>query len=313
MRARRRHGRIRRNRPRRHPRLPYPAAVDVRQGRRGGSGRRRSRASRPLRSGCSSGSGLRRRRRLLHRLRAVAVLGAADEVEDPRDAGHGDDARRGRAGRRPASSTYRENTPVSEHVLRERLGRLSLEQKVRLLTGADFWALHDEPAIGLRRLVTSDGPAGVRGERWDEREPSANVPSPTLLAATWDEARIERLGAPAGLRGARARASTSLLAPMVNLHRTPYGGRHFESLQRGPAADRPDRRRLRARAAGRGRRRDGQALRGQRLRDRALHARRAGRRAGAARAVPGAVRGDRARRRRVDGDGRLQRASTARR
>jgi beta-glucosidase len=40
---------------------------------------------------------------------------------------------------------------------------------VRLLTGADFWSLHPEPEIGLRRMVLSDGPAGVRGERWDER------------------------------------------------------------------------------------------------------------------------------------------------
>ena len=40
---------------------------------------------------------------------------------------------------------------------------------MRLLTGADFWSLHPEPEIGLRRMVLSDGPAGVRGERWDER------------------------------------------------------------------------------------------------------------------------------------------------
>src|SRR2546421_13116401 len=78
--------------------------------------------------------------------------------------------------------------------LLQRLAKLSLEQKVRLLTGADFWSLHPEPAIGLRRIVMSDGPAGVRGELWDERDPSANIPSPTALAATWDEARIERLG-----------------------------------------------------------------------------------------------------------------------
>ena len=52
-------------------------------------------------------------------------------------------------------------------VPRERLAALSLEQKVRLLTGADFLALHAEPAAGLRALVTSDGPAGVRGVRWD--------------------------------------------------------------------------------------------------------------------------------------------------
>src|ERR671917_1344682 len=113
------------------------------------------------------------------------------------------------------------------------LARLSLEQKVRLLTGADFWALHDEPAAGLRRLVTSDGPAGVRGERWDEREPSANVPSPTALAATWDEARMERLGALLAAE-CRRKGVDVLLAPTVNLHRTPYGGRHFECFSEDP-------------------------------------------------------------------------------
>jgi beta-glucosidase len=114
-----------------------------------------------------------------------------------------------------------------------RVQSLTLEQKVRLLTGADFWALHDEPAVGLRRLVTSDGPAGVRGELWDEREPSANVPSPTLLAATWDEQRIERLGRLLAAE-ARRKGVDVVLAPMVNLHRTPYGGRHFESFSEDP-------------------------------------------------------------------------------
>src|SRR3954468_10145803 len=122
---------------------------------------------------------------------------------------------------------------AEEAGLRERVGRLGLEQKVRLLTGVDFWALHDEPAVGLRRLVTSDGPAGVRGEAWDERRPSANVPFPTALAATWDEARIERLG---DLLAAECRRKgvDVLLAPTVNLHRTPAGGRHFECLSEDP-------------------------------------------------------------------------------
>src|SRR5881394_203360 len=120
-----------------------------------------------------------------------------------------------------------------EDVLRDRLAALTLEQKVRLLTGADFWALHAEPAAGLRRLVTSDGPAGVRGERWDEREPSANVPAATALAATWDEARVERLG---DLLAAECRRKgvDVLLAPTVNLHRSPYGGRHFECFSEDP-------------------------------------------------------------------------------
>jgi beta-glucosidase len=120
-----------------------------------------------------------------------------------------------------------------EAVLRERVASLSLERKVRLLTGADFWSLYPEPAIGLRRLVVSDGPAGVRGERWDERDPSANVPSPTALAASWDETRVERIGRLLAAE-ARGKGVDVLLAPTVNLHRSPYGGRHFECFSEDP-------------------------------------------------------------------------------
>src|SRR3954468_18965229 len=120
-----------------------------------------------------------------------------------------------------------------EELLHERLAALSVEQKVRLLTGADFWSLYSEPALGLRRIVMSDGPAGVRGERWDEREPSANVPSPTALAATWDTALIERLGRLLAFE-CRRKGVDVLLAPTVNLHRSPYGGRHFECFSEDP-------------------------------------------------------------------------------
>ena len=118
-------------------------------------------------------------------------------------------------------------------MIEDRLATLSLEQKVRLLTGATFWSLHAEPAIGLRRIVVSDGPAGVRGELWDERDPSANIPSPTALAATWDEVRNERLGRLLAVE-ARRKGVDVLLAPTVNLHRSPYGGRHFECLSEDP-------------------------------------------------------------------------------
>ena len=78
-------------------------------------------------------------------------------------------------------------------------------------------------------------------------------------------------------------------------------------LLRGPAAHRADRGRLRARPAEPGGRRHGQALRRQRLGDRADVRGRPHRRADAARALPGAVRGNRARGRRLGGDGLLQR------
>jgi beta-glucosidase len=123
--------------------------------------------------------------------------------------------------------------PPDEAELRRLAGRLSLEQKIRLLTGADFWALYAEPEIGLRRLVLSDGPAGVRGESWDERDSSANVPSGTALAATWDTGRVEAIGRLLA-REARRKGVDVLLAPTVNLHRTPYAGRCFECFSEDP-------------------------------------------------------------------------------
>ena len=131
-------------------------------------------------------------------------------------------------------TTMTQTTAVDhEAEIAGRLAQLSLEEKVRLMTAADIWALHPIPEIGLRRLVTSDGPAGVRGETWDERSPSANVPSPTALAASWDPVRVERMGRLLASE-ARRKGVDVLLAPTVNLHRTPYGGRHFECFSEDP-------------------------------------------------------------------------------
>ena len=106
---------------------------------------------------------------------------------------------------------------------------------MKLLTGADFWSLHPEPAAGLRRLVVSDGPAGARGETWDERDTSANVPSPTALAATWDEALVERLG---GLLAAECPAQGRRRAARADGQPAPHALRRppLRVLQRGPAA-----------------------------------------------------------------------------
>src|SRR3954447_6404630 len=113
------------------------------------------------------------------------------------------------------------------------LGRPDLERKARLRPGASQWRTHAIPEVGLRAMVLSDGPAGVRGESWDERKTSANLPSPTALAASWDEALVERLGA---LLAAEARRKDVdvLLAPGVNLHRSPLGGRNFEYFSEDP-------------------------------------------------------------------------------
>ena len=109
---------------------------------------------------------------------------------------------------------------------------LPLERKVELLTGATTWALAAIPEIGLRPVVLSDGPIGVRGVDEDDL-PSAQLPAPSATAATWDEELQRRIGvlvaAEAGRKGVDV-----VLAPVVNLQRSPVGGRHFECLSEDP-------------------------------------------------------------------------------
>ncbi|WP_433585784.1 glycoside hydrolase family 3 protein [Microbacterium hydrocarbonoxydans] len=123
-------------------------------------------------------------------------------------------------------------TASTDH-LRPLLEKLSLEQKAALVQGADFWTTVPLPEIGLRALTLSDGPAGVRGPRWDERDPSLNLPSGSALAASWDVDLAYRYGAAAASE-ARRKGVDVVLGPTINLHRSPLGGRHFECLSEDP-------------------------------------------------------------------------------
>ena len=118
--------------------------------------------------------------------------------------------------------------PVTELV-----SALSVPEKAALLTGADSWRTPACEAIGLRAMVTSDGPAGVRGTTKDERKPSASLPCPSALGATWDEALVYELAEALGVE-ARSKGVDVLLAPTVNLMRTPLGGRGFEYFAEDP-------------------------------------------------------------------------------
>jgi beta-glucosidase len=125
-------------------------------------------------------------------------------------------------------------TAVTEDpALAEAIAALTLEEKVRLLTGRDFWSTWPIEKIGLRRIVFSDGPSGVRGETWDERDPSLNLPSATALASSWDPDIARRYGAAAAVE-ARRKGVDVVLGPTINLHRSPLGGRHFEAFSEDP-------------------------------------------------------------------------------
>ncbi|WP_200307441.1 beta-glucosidase H [Streptomyces adelaidensis] len=120
-----------------------------------------------------------------------------------------------------------------EAVVEAALGKLGLDAKALLLAGQDMWTLPALPEIGLKSLVMSDGPIGVRGVRWTADDPSVALPSPTALAATWDPELAHRAGVLLA-QEARRKGVHVLLAPTVNLHRSPLGGRHFEAYSEDP-------------------------------------------------------------------------------
>ncbi|MFJ2741161.1 glycoside hydrolase family 3 protein [Streptomyces sp. NPDC087440] len=122
---------------------------------------------------------------------------------------------------------------LREDVVSAALGKLDLDAKARLLAGQDMWSIPALPEIGLKSLVFSDGPIGVRGVRWTADDPSIALPSPTALAATWDPELARRAGRLLA-QEARRKDVHVLLAPTVNLHRSPLGGRHFECYSEDP-------------------------------------------------------------------------------
>jgi beta-glucosidase len=120
------------------------------------------------------------------------------------------------------------DSPAVEQRVDSLLAKLTLEQKVDLLSGFDNFSTHAEPQIGLPAMTMSDGPYGVRGAG-----PSTAYPAGIGLAASWDPALAERIGQGMG-RDARARGINFLLGPGVNMYRAPQNGRNMEYFGEDP-------------------------------------------------------------------------------
>ncbi|KAK6360605.1 hypothetical protein TWF730_006742 [Orbilia blumenaviensis] len=107
--------------------------------------------------------------------------------------------------------------------------RLTLEEKISLLSGADVWRTTPIPRVGIPALKTTDGPVGVRGSTVTDGTTAALTPSAVSLAATFDTDIVEGIGHLLATEVEDKKADV-LLAPTVCLHRSPLGGRNFESF-----------------------------------------------------------------------------------
>ena len=120
---------------------------------------------------------------------------------------------------------------MSKHV-EQLLDQMSLAEQVSLLGGRNMWNTVPNDRIGVEKMRVSDGPGGVRGSKFDGPA-SMNVPCGTAIAASWDTALVRDIGELLG-REVVAKGARVHLAPTINLHRTPVGGRNFECMSEDP-------------------------------------------------------------------------------
>ncbi|MDT7537887.1 MAG: beta-glucosidase [Actinomycetota bacterium] len=98
-----------------------------------------------------------------------------------------------------------------------------------------MWTVAGLPSRGIPSVVVTDGPNGARGSALlgAGRVSALCVPCGSALGATWDPSLVEEVGAALG-EEARTKSARVLLAPTVNLVRSPLAGRNFECYSEDP-------------------------------------------------------------------------------
>jgi len=118
--------------------------------------------------------------------------------------------------------------------IEELLGLMTIEEKVSMLAGSAMWYTTPVERLGIPAIKVTDGPNGARGGgSFAGGLTSACFPVGVALAATWNTELVERVGQALG-EEARTKGAHILLAPTVNIHRSPLAGRNFECYSEDP-------------------------------------------------------------------------------
>lgn len=110
---------------------------------------------------------------------------------------------------------------------------LTLDQMASLTAGGAMWSSVAIPEAGVPAFTMSDGPMGIASGKVDERDIARLSPCATALGASWNVDLARRIGTLVGDEAA-ARGVDAVLAPNINLARSPLAGRAFEYFSEDP-------------------------------------------------------------------------------
>jgi beta-glucosidase len=121
-----------------------------------------------------------------------------------------------------------------EKKIDEIISKMTLQEKAAML-GGDTTAFDSKPLerLGIPALRMTDGPVGVRWPSDARKKNSTAFPAGICMAATWDPDLVYEAGKSIA-RETKAHGRNVILAPCVNIHRDPHGGRNFESFGEDP-------------------------------------------------------------------------------
>ena len=124
--------------------------------------------------------------------------------------------------------------------IKELIGKMTLEEKASMCSGADFWHTEKIERLGIPASMVSDGPHGLRKQNdkadhlgVNESIKAVCFPAGCATAASFNRNLLKDIGRTLG-NECQAEGVSVILGPAVNIKRSPLCGRNFEYYSEDP-------------------------------------------------------------------------------